>query len=264
MHRKALQHEKSGRLFKNLLKKKEMAMNRLRYEIRNAEADGLSDSVVRIFKADKKAQGDPFLKTTIGELETLSAQITSAILQDKTISSLEAADSARDKAVKALGTVLAAYAVFPIASKKELAAPLKAVYDKYAKSRITSASYTSESSMIESMLEDFSAASLSENITGLEGIAESLAAIRAAQDSFTRANDEYVKGRAHKKAAASSFNKPIVSLINDKLVPYLNAMLISGNESCAAFAQSVEAEISRVNETIARRKKKGAAKTETA
>jgi len=32
----------------------------------------------------------------------------------------------KGEAVKTLGTVLAAYAVFPIASKKELSAPLKA------------------------------------------------------------------------------------------------------------------------------------------
>ena len=139
-------------------------MNKLKTAIRNAEVDGLSDSIIRNFKADEKAQSDSFLKATLEELETLSAQITTAILQDKTLSTLDSTDSARDEAVKTLGTVLAAYAVFPIASKKELSAPLKAIYDKYAKAGITTANYTSESSMIESMLLDLSADSLAENI----------------------------------------------------------------------------------------------------
>ncbi|MGP1522605.1 MAG: hypothetical protein ACTTKC_04795 [Treponema sp.] len=93
-------------------------MNKLKTAIRNAEVDGLSDSIIRNFKADEKAQTDSFLKSALEELETLSAQITTAILQDKTLSTLDSADSVRDEAVKTLGTVLAAYAVFPIASKK--------------------------------------------------------------------------------------------------------------------------------------------------
>lgn len=236
-------------------------MNKLKTAIRNAEVDGLSDSIIRNFKADEKAQSDSFLKSVLEELETLSAQITTAILQDKTLSTLDAADGTRDEAVKTLGTVLAAYTVFPIAIKKELSAPLKAIYDKYAKAGITTANYTSESSMIESMLQDFADETLAANIEGLEGVAEAIDSIRTAQDEFTKANDEYVKASSNKAASASSFNKPIVSLVNDKLVPYLNAMVIAGNANCLDFAKSVEAEINRVNEAISKRGKKPAEKT---
>ena len=234
-------------------------MNKLRGQIRNAEVDGLSDTLVRLFKADEGAQGDAFLKTAMAELETLSAQITTAILQDKVLSTLEAADGARDEAIRTLGTVLAGYAVFPIAAKKELALPLKAVYDKYAKAGITGASYTSESSMTESMLEDFAAESLADNIAGLEGVPEAIAGIRTAQDAFTQANDEYVRASASKGASASSYNKPIVALINEKLVPYLGAMVIAGNAAVSDFARGVSAEIDRMNEAIAKRTKKGSA-----
>lgn len=233
-------------------------MNKLRTAIRNAEVDGLSDTLIRLFKADLKAQDDVFLKATMAQMETLSAQITTAILQNKTLSTLEAADSVRDEAVRTLGTLLAAYAVFPIAGKKELAAPLKAIYDKYSKAGITSANYTSESSLIESLLGDFAAENLADNIKGLEGIGEAVASIRSAQDEFTKANDDYVKANTNKGASASSYNKPIVSLINEKLVPYLDAMVIAGNENCLEFAKGVDAEISRANETIAKRTKKSA------
>ena len=233
-------------------------MKKLRSQIRNAEIDGLSDTLIRIYKADEKAKGDAFLKGAMAELESLSDKITAAILQDRTLSTLDAADAVRDEAIKTLGTVLSAYAVFPIAAKKELAAPLKAVWDKYAKAGITGANYTSESSMVESLLQDFAADSLKENIAGLEGGAEAIAAIRDAQDAFTRANDDYMKANANKSASASSYNKPIVSLINDKIVPYLDAMVIAQNENCAEFAKGVEAEISRANDMIAKRGKKSA------
>lgn len=228
-------------------------MNKLKTAIRVTELDGLSDTFVRNFKADEKAQTDAFIKTTMSELEKQSAQITAAILQDKTLSTLDTADASRDEAIKTLGTVISAYAVFPIASKKELSVPLKTIFDKYAKSGITGANYTSESSMIESMLGDFAADSLSENIKGLEGVSEAIAAVRSAQDEFTKANDEYVKASANKSASASSYKKPIIALINDKLVPYLDAMLIAENENCTAFAKSVETEINRVNDMIAKR-----------
>lgn len=40
-------------------------MNKLKTAIRNAEVDGLSDSIIRNFKADEKAQSDSFLKSAI-------------------------------------------------------------------------------------------------------------------------------------------------------------------------------------------------------
>lgn len=231
-------------------------MNKLKHAIRNAEVDGLSDTLVRLFKADEGAQSDAFLKTVMAELEGLSAKITTAILQDKVLSRLDEADGVRDEAIRTLGTVLAGYAALPVASKKDLALPLKAVYDKYAKAGITGVAYAGESSLTESMLEEFAAAALADKIKGLEGVGESIAAIRAAQDAFTAANDEYVRSSTTKGASASSYHKPIVALINEKLVPYLGAMEIAGNASVAAFAKGVSAEIDRANDTVAKRGKK--------
>lgn len=239
-------------------------MNKLKTAIRVTELDGLSDTLVRNFKADEKAAADAFVTATMAELEKQSNLITTAILQDKTLSTLEAVDNARDEAIKTLGTVISAYAVFPIAAKKELAAPLKTIFDKYAKAGIINANYTSESSMVESMLGDLAAASVADSISGLEGVAEAIASVRSTQDSFTKANDDYMKASANKSASASTYKKPIISLINDKLVPYLDAMVIAGNENCTAFAKGVEAEINRVNDMIAKRgnKKTYSASTE--
>ena len=63
--------------------------------------------------------------------------------------------------------------------------------------------------MIESLLQDFSADSLAENIKGFEGVTEAIDSIRSAQDEFTKANDEYMKASSNKGASASSYNKPI-------------------------------------------------------
>ena len=208
-------------------------MNKLTAKARITEVDGLSDSVIRIFGADTKAQEDTFLKGQIAELTTLSDAITAAILQDKAVSNLDEADSRRDEAVRNLGALLSGY----------------------AESGILSASYVSESSMIESMLGDFTAAEAKANIEKLDGVAEMVSAIRTAQDNFTAANDAFVKAEGSKGASASSYKKPILAIINDKIVPYLNTMAIVGNTAVADFAKGVESEISRVNETVAKRGK---------
>ena len=231
-------------------------MNKIKRVIRNTEIDTLSDAIIRFFKADKEAQNDAFLSSTIGELELLSAKITTAILQDKTLSTLEMADGERNKAIKTLGTVLNGYAALPIESRKAQAVPLKAIFDKYAKGRITRESYAAKSSLIESMLVDFAAALLAENIKGLEGVAESIALIRTAQDNFTKANIDFLDVTVNKGESATSFNRQIALLINEKLIPYLNAMLISDNAKCADFAKNIEEEIRRINEAISKRGKK--------
>lgn len=230
-------------------------MNKLRTNARISEVDGLSDTIVRLYKADKSASEDAFLKATMAELEKLSADITTAILKDKTVSNLDVADSTRDEAIRNLGALLSGYSVFPAEEKKNAAASLKSIYDKYAKAGITSANYTSESSMIESLLEDLSADSAKAQIEKLDGVDSLISKIRSAQDDFTKANDEYTKAKGSKGESASSLKKPLVSIINDKLVTYLNTMSLVGNAALAEFSKNVGTEIDRVNSAVTKRGK---------
>ena len=145
-----------------------------------------------------------FLKGVMDEIEKLSVAITTAIKKDKVLSNLEEADIVRDEAVKNLSTLLDGYEVFPVAAKKEAAQKLKTVFDKYRKSIIT-ANYVSESSLIESLLEDFSKEE--EAVSLLDGIKEILEQIRSAQDAFVKASDEYNAASTVKTESASSLKK---------------------------------------------------------
>ncbi|MDE5898310.1 MAG: hypothetical protein K2H09_03475 [Treponemataceae bacterium] len=55
--------------------------------------------------------------------------------------------------------------------------------------------------------------------------------------------------------SASSLKKLLVGVINDKLVPYLSAMALANASVYSRFAAKAEEEISRANETVARRGK---------
>lgn len=227
-------------------------MNKVISKVRVTEVDGLSDALVRLYKADEGVSSDAFLKSVMDEIEKLSVSITTAIKQDKVLSNLEEADGVRDEAVKNLSTLLDGYEVFPVAAKKEAAKKLKAVFDKYGKS-ITTANYVSESSLIESLLEDFSKEE--EAVSLLDGIKEILEQIRSAQDAFVKASDEYNAASTVKTESASSLKKPLLSAINDKLIPYITAMQMANSAVYADFATKAEGEIKRVNEIVLRRGK---------
>ena len=227
-------------------------MNKVISKVRVTEVDGLSDALVRLYKADDGISSDAFLKSVMDEIEKLSVSITTAIKQDKVLSNLEEADGVRDEAVKNLSTLLDGYEVFPVAAKKEAAKKLKAVFDKYGKS-ITTANYVSESSLIESLLEDFSKEE--EAVSLLDGIKEILEQIRSAQDAFVKASDEYNAASTVKTESASSLKKPLLSAINDKLIPYITAMQMANSAVYADFATKAEGEIKRVNEIVLRRGK---------
>lgn len=227
-------------------------MNKVISKVRVTEVDGLSDALVRLYKADEGVSSDVFLKSVMDEIEKLSVSITTAIKQDKVLSNLEEADGVRDEAVKNLLTLLDGYSVFPVAAKKEAAQKLKTVFDKYRKSIIT-ANYVSESSLIESLLEDFSKEE--ETVSLLDGIKEILEQIRSAQDSFVKASDEYNAASTVKTESASSLKKPLLSAINDKLIPYITAMKMANSAVYADFATKAEGEVKRVNEIVLRRGK---------
>lgn len=228
-------------------------MSKLNSKARVTEIDTLSDALVRAYKADAAVAEDAFLKGVMAEIETLSAQITTAIKQDKVKSALEDADGVRDSLVRSLGTVLDGYAALPIASKKEAAEKLGATFAKYGKG-ITTANYATESSLIESMLEDFGADGAKQAAAELDGVSELLVQIRAAEDAFKQASDDYTAATNAKADSATSLKKPLLAAVNEKLVPYLSAMSMA-NSAFKTFSDKVETEIDKTNATVLHRAK---------
>ena len=83
---------------------------------------------------------------------------------------------------------------------------------------------------------------VAEGIKALAGVAELVAQLHEAQDAFAAAYDGYIKAKAGKCDSASSLKKPLVALINDGIVPYLNIV--------AAMAENIK----RANDIVAPRR----------
>lgn len=231
-------------------------MNKIISKIRVAELDTLSDVLVRLYKDSSAAENavskDANLSLIMAEVEKLSADITTAIKSDRVSSTLDEADIARDEIIRNLGDALTGYAAIPVAAKKAAAQNLLAVFSKYGK-QITQKNFAEESSLIESMLEDFSADSLKTDVAALDGVGDLLDSLRSAQDSFNKANDDFTNVSVNRGESATSVKKSLISVLNDKLVPYLSA--VAPLADYKDFASKCEAEITKVNATVSKRGK---------
>lgn len=236
-------------------------MNKVKTAIRVAELDTLSDVLVRLYK-DSCAAGsvlskDANLSLIMADVERLSAEITTAIKSERVSSSLDEADSARDEIIRNIGDALAGYAAIPVASKKAAAQNLLAIFSKYGK-QITQKSFAEESSLIESMLEDFGVESVKTQVASLDGVGELIDSLRSAQDSFNKANDDYINAVSDRGESASSVKKSLLSVLNDRLVLYLSAVALLADYK--DLASKFGNEIARANAAVRGRKK--TAKTE--
>lgn len=229
-----------------------MAMTKLYARIRATEADSASDALLRLYKA-AGLENDSFLSGAFKELESLSARLTTAIKKDVANSRLDECDGARDEAVRNLGTLIQGYAVIPVPEKKEAAKRLESAFSKYGK-KIVNESYASESSLIESLLEDLG--SFKSEMKILEGVKTLVEQLRHAQDEFNAANDAYTVAKSEKGENATEIKKTLVAFVNERLVPYLGAVRLA--EPYTKFASQAETEIKRVNNAADRRSKKGA------
>lgn len=227
-------------------------MKKLASIARVTEIDALSDTLLRLYADETAVANDAFLKKYFAELQKLSDAITEAIKRDHAQSNMDEKDAARDEAVRNLGDLLDGYAVFPVPEKKAAALALKAIFDKYGR-KITGESYANESSFIESLLKDLDTSDAKANIAKLDGIEATVKAVRTTQDEFTAAYDAWAKAQNADAAAvnATGVKKPLVALINDKIVPYLTAM--AEEDEFKHFASLVAQEIDKVNGAVSGR-----------
>ncbi|MBD5427123.1 MAG: hypothetical protein HDR38_06205 [Treponema sp.] len=224
-------------------------------KVRTTELDALPDAMEREYRfacgdGSTAVAKDAVFKAQFAQLVDLSARNTTAIRQDAVVSTLDEADSARDAATRDLFTLAGGYTASPFAEVKSAATDVCAVLDKYGRG-MTGKNYADQTALTESLLEDLGAEKVAAQVKALSGVAELVAALREAQDAFAAAHDGYVRAKAGKGESASSLKKPIVSLINDNIVPYLN--IVAAMDGYAAFVAAVAGNIKSTNDTVARR-----------
>ena len=232
-------------------------MKPLNYQARVTELGDTSLRLVKAFKAVVAVQNDAFLTKTFAEIEKQATVMTSAVKSDQALSKLEEADAQRDQAIRVLDKLLKGYENIPLENLKTHAKKLAEIFKKYGV-KITGENYASQSTLINSLLGDFSATELKPSIEALAGVKEALAEIQTKQNAFAALRSDYEKAQVSQKekSSATSLRKPLLELINKKVVPYLVAMSVAQPELFKNLTAEASEIITSTNEAIKARSKK--------
>ena len=232
-------------------------MKPLNYQSRITEVGDVANRLAVLYKGTATLQDDTFLKTLFAEIQTQGDQITEAVKKDKAVSKLEEADAKRDEAIRVLDKMLKAYEVFPVESTKAHGVKIATIFKKYGV-KITEENYSSQSNLVDSLLKDLSVAEVQASVVALSGVSEAIANIRTTQEEFSKVRLQYEEAFTENlsKVSASSLRKPLLELINKKMIPYLVAMTLVDKAKYSTFADKVSKVINDMNEVVKGRAKK--------
>lgn len=199
-----------------------MSCAKISYKIRVDELNGTVKELLNLFK-DSALENCPDLDVMIEELKKLSAKLNTAISKDRVLSELSDLDDERDQCIRNIDVTIRSALVIPVTDIRANAQVLHAIFSKYG-NKMINLNHASKSSQISSMLEDFSGKTVEiKSISYMNGMVE---ALKEAQDNFEAKEKSYNEStKAIKDADSASGLKPaVINVINNKIVPYMNAV----------------------------------------
>ena len=202
-------------------------------------------------------ESDTYLAGLFSYLHDKSDLLGVAINRSKAESNLDDKDVVRDEKVQALYYLLLGAVYNPNAEISASAKKLYSIFEKYGLKMIKEG-YLIESSLIESMLEDYADLSLQADIAAVLGCADLIASLQTAQNDFRTADTiwDEEKTKEDLTQSASEIKKEVLTIINGEIVLYLKAMSQVNSEVYAEFAKAVSDIINEVNQAVKRRSKK--------
>jgi hypothetical protein len=198
---------------------------------------------------------DPNLVKIFGPLQEKSTLLTEAIRRLKTQSAQQPNDEVRDEKIDALYYLLLSFSHHPDEAVRNAALRLLGIFEKYGL-EMKDESYATESSLINSLLNDYANRDREADIALVPQCAEYIAALETAQANFDGNRVAFEEARAEEGTLenASALKKAMVVLINNQLVPYLNVMAQLDEPAYGAFARTVAEIIAENNEVVKKRR----------
>lgn len=227
-------------------------MNKLNWNVRVSELSNVSDTIIRFFKASEAAE-DKFLLSIMAEIEQLSNKLSTFLNRTKIVSGMKEASKSRLNAVSSLRKLVLGYSVFPDEEKKSASLKILEVLHKYK--NIASGNYASQTSSVKALLRDLSESQIQKEIAKLDGVSALVENVRESQKEFENANDIYNSAIAVKDESATKIKKPLLDVLNMRLVPYLSAVVTQDEEIFSSLCKSVSQTIDSMNLLTAKRKR---------
>lgn len=232
-------------------------INKLIVSSRTTEVNGTANRIIIKFdEGDWSA--DTHLTEIFVQLKASKEKLTSAINRSKAESDLEEKDEIRDSKLRGISYLLKGYLHYPHATIKTAAEDVDKVFEKYGL-KIIEDSYVTESTLINSMLEDFASAEVQPEVAKLPGLEDLLAELKTAQTEFETARVNYESEIAleNKEENATKVKKETALIINEQLVVYLRAMVQVDKTKYEEFTLAVDKIIDDTNEQVKKRRKAG-------
>lgn len=231
-------------------------IEKLRNNSRTTEVDGSATQIVNAYQQSTLNTDENMVKIFALIIDTL-ALLSSAINRLKAKSEQQTYDDIRDEKITALYYLLVSFSHHPDFAIKNAALSLLEIFEQYGM-EMKNESFTSESSLLNSMLDDYKKQKQLDKIALVPQCAEYIAAIQEAQDNFetNRLSFEEAQGQEGTLENATKLKKTVIDSVNGLLVPYLNVMEQLNEPVYGAYARTVAEIIAANNEAVKRRRKK--------
>lgn len=232
-------------------------ISNLMFRSKVTEIDGTTTQIIQGYDATT-LNTDPNMELIFGELKPLSELFTSAIRRMKAKSEAQTLDEVREEKMDGWYYLLLAFSHHPTARIRNAALALLDIFNNYG-IEIKQESYTAESSLLNSMLSDYSGSEAQNNIGILPQGEIFLSSLREAQLNFENNRLSFEEAQAEEGTLenASALKKQVVDLINNKLVNYLNVMAQINDATYGPYARTVAEIITTNNEVVRKRRSNG-------
>jgi len=223
---------------------------------RNTEVDGTCTQIIQGYNATT-LNTDENMEKIFLPLKEKSVLLSAAIGRLKEKSVQKTNDEIRDEKIDGLYYLLLSASHNPKEKIRVAAITLLEYFEQYGQ-KMKEESYTRESSMVNSLLNDYKTEQALSAIADVPQCAEYIAALQTAEDNFEGMRLSYEKATAEEgtEENASALKKEVVDIVNSQLVPYLNVMAQLNEPLYGVFTRTVAKLINDNNEQVKKRRKK--------
>lgn len=230
-----------------------MKIEKLLYKCRNSEVNATTGRLSDAYHQGSLA-GNTALDAIFGEIDPKNQELTTAIKRQKAESDLEVKDEKRDTDHHALYQLVNGATYNPDPAVQTAASQVFKVLENYGLS-VTQENYDTETSLLNSMLEDLTKANLQDSIAAVAGCSELIATLQASQETFSAAKLAFQKELAQegKLESATTIKRELLPLVNDKLIRFLDGMLVADEATYGQYAATIKQIIAETNEIVKKR-----------
>ncbi len=231
-------------------------LQKVMVKCRTTEIDSLTKRVLRAYSQSEIDDAD--LAGICSTLRVLSKKMTQQIFHMKKEATLREFDAKRGATLGSIFHLVKGYIYSPFPAVKEAAKEVRKLLDRYGL-EIRRESYTSESSLLNSLLTKLQA--LSDSVVEpLSGLHELITLLRADEDAFAHAalQMKYKKMHESSQKSATALKEELLQIINSRLIVYLRGLMVVKEEQYGPFVRLISQMIHDSNMVVKKRLRKAA------